>query len=330
MLGRMLLFLGFLFFCSLMQAQRIYVSEQGTGLGTSWEDALGDLQLALGQATFGTEIWVSAGTYFPTQTGDRNMHFTIPDGVMLYGGFKGTETDLSQRNWDIHLTLLSGEIGTPAPSDNSFTVLYTSGASDATVIDGFMITGGMANGIGDKGDKTVSGGGWYNDGTRAPSMPEIRNCTFNNNFGREGAALFNNGHRGNAIVTVQNCTFTDNVADLDGGAIYNESTGGNAYLFLRHSVFNSNEASYGAGIFNSNKEGVGKVLIQDCEFTNNLSYIRGSSIYETGRVSATVENSVFQNNQSSFGMEEAPITPVEYKTQPKGASNPFTVKSAGS
>jgi len=329
MLGRMLLFFCFLFLFSFLQAQRIYVSEQGTGLGTSWEDAMGDLQLALGQAGFGTEIWVSAGTYFPTRIHDRQAHFTVPDGVMLYGGFNGSESDLSQRNWHLNPTFLSGEIGTSAPSDNSFTVLYTSGVSTATVVDGFMITGGMANGVGERGDKVVSGGGWYNDGTRMPSTPEIRNCTFINNFGREGAAFFNNGSRGNAMVTVQNCTFTNNVADLDGGAIYNESKGGNAYLFLRHSIFDSNEASYGAGIFNSNKEGVGRVDIQDCEFTNNLSYIRGSTIYETGKVSAIVGNSIFQNNVSSFGKEDAPVSPVEDKVS-KGTNTVLTVKSAGS
>ena len=40
MLGRMLLFFCFLFLFSLLQAQRIYVSEQGTGMGTSWQDAM--------------------------------------------------------------------------------------------------------------------------------------------------------------------------------------------------------------------------------------------------------------------------------------------------
>ncbi len=327
MLGRFTLLLGLtLLFCK-AEAQRLFVAENGSGQGTSWEDASGDLNAVLNLATAGTEIWVAAGTYYPTQSHDRNAHFTIPDGVALYGGFKGIETDISQRDWQLNPTFLSGEIGTSAPSDNSFTIIYTSGVSDATRIDGFIITGGMANGMGEKGDKSVSGGAWYNDGTRRPSTPEVRNCTFSNNFGREGAAIFNNGKNGNVMALLQNCTFSDNIADLDGGAIYNESKGGNAYLFLHDCSFQSNEASYGAGIFNSNKEGVGKVLVKNCDFTNNLSYIRGSSIYETGRVSATVENSVFHNNQSSFGMENSPAPAEEDK--PKSV-NTFTVKSAGS
>lgn len=329
MLGKITYLLIFTaLFCQLY-GQRVYVAKGGTGSGASWQDATGDLNAALRSAGFGTEIWVAAGTYYPTANHDRDAHFSIPDGVVLYGGFKGTETDLSFRNWQANPTFLSGEIGSSAPTDNSYTVIYTKGVSAATVIDGFVITGGMANGVGEKGHKSVSGGAWYNDGTSKPSTPEIRNCVFSNNYGREGAAIFNNGKNGNVMALLQNCTFADNIADLDGGAIYNESSGGNAYLFLHDCSFQGNEASYGAGIFNSNKEGVGKVLVKNCDFTNNLSYIRGSSIYETGKFSATVENSVFHNNQSSFGMEEAPATPVVTEEKAKGAGN-FIVKSAGS
>ncbi len=44
----------------------IYVKSSGTGGGTTWATAYTDLQLALSVAKSGDEIWVAAGTYFPT------------------------------------------------------------------------------------------------------------------------------------------------------------------------------------------------------------------------------------------------------------------------
>ena len=44
----------------------------------------------------GTEIWVAEGTYKPTTGTDRSATFSLPDGVVIYGGFSGVETARDQ------------------------------------------------------------------------------------------------------------------------------------------------------------------------------------------------------------------------------------------
>ena len=106
----------------------------------------------------------------------ETIAFVIPDGVNVYGGFYGNETNLDQRNSQKHQTVLSGAIGTADSSDNSLTVIYFKNASSATLLDGFTIEAGCANQDGKFGELQKCGGGLYNDGigTGNQSMPLIQ------------------------------------------------------------------------------------------------------------------------------------------------------------
>ena len=79
----------------------LYVKPNGFGLGSSWDDAMGDLQEAIYSAyysgdpeesgTYGT-VWVSGGDYVLPTT------LQWMANVKVYGGFRGTnETKLTQR-----------------------------------------------------------------------------------------------------------------------------------------------------------------------------------------------------------------------------------------
>ncbi len=126
------------------------------GNGASWACAFQNLQDAINAASSGHEIWVKAGTYFPTKEPDgttdtpRNFTFLLKNGVAIYGGFAGTETARSQRNRVSNVTKLSGDVGTVGDnSDNCYHVVVSVSDANTTVLDGFTV---------EKGNATTSGG----------------------------------------------------------------------------------------------------------------------------------------------------------------------------
>ncbi len=264
-----------------LAGQKIYYVKVGsTGNGDSWERALGDLTLALAKARSGDEIWVAAGTYTPTRNDDRQAAFVIPDGVGVYGGFAGTETNRFQRDWQLNKTFLSGEIGSPNLGDNCYNVVITRGVSSATVVDGFIITGGSAGGSTPAGDRFRCGGGWYNDGTQQPSNPIISNCTFLSNYARDGGALYNNGAGGEASPVLLNCRFFANRADMDGGALFNDGRkDGKSNPRLENCRFEGNQANYGGAVLDYGAGGQASPRFFSCQFINNQAYMRGGGLF---------------------------------------------------
>ncbi|HHM20664.1 MAG TPA: hypothetical protein ENJ20_01455 [Bacteroidetes bacterium] len=258
------------------------MKQGGNGIGSSWANATGDLQYALAKARPGTEIWIAAGTYYPVQCtscteNDRSVSFVIPEGVTLLGGFRGNEKRAKQRRWLKHLTRLSGNIGRPGPTDNSYTVVLTRGVSYATVLDGLIIADGYADAPKPVGHPFRSGGGLYNDGSGVgvQSNPTLRNCLFLNNFAMEGGALFNNGDLGNASPEIEDCTFTSNRAFYGGGAIFNNGEQGKANPVINYTQFVNNEASFGPGIFHACPEKNTDPKIFNSTFANNKAHYGG-------------------------------------------------------
>jgi hypothetical protein len=194
----------------------VYVKYNATGAnnGTSWTDAFQSLQDALVSACPGTQIWVAAGTYKP-HVSDRNVSFVMVKDVAIYGGFNGTETQLTARNWATNETILSGDIGAISNVDNSYIVVKNVN-NDLTpsnsVLDGFTITGGN-NISSSSGNGT--GGGMCN----INSSPGINNCKFLFNYAPSGGGMYNR----NSSPSLTNCTFSNNTGYDYGAGIYNGS-----------------------------------------------------------------------------------------------------------
>ena len=262
-------------------AQIFYVHPEGKGNGMSWDEAASDLALILAQTEAGDEIWVAAGTYTATRSGDRNISFVIPNGVSVFGGFSGQETMRKQRDWSKNPTILSGEIGAPGEDDNTFNVVYTENVGPATRLDGFIIMGGNANGQVPKGGRIRGGGGWHDMAANGgKSRPHISNCTFLANKALEGGAFYCNGEDGSSSPIFSNCRFQGNFANVDGGAIFsNGRSESTSQVKLFNCIFQDNMASYGAGIFFDNGFNETGLTVENCIFKKNNAFLWGGGIY---------------------------------------------------
>lgn len=288
----------------LLDAKVIYVNQGSNGNGNSWQQAYGSLQQALKAAKKGDEIWVAAGVYVPTHNGDRNISFRLVESVSLYGGFAGFEQTREERNPQLHKTILSGNIGSASADDNSYTVVYAEKISDATIIDGFIISEGMANGT-DKGvNIKTCGAAWFN----RSASPTITNCIFTNNTARKGAAIYNAaGKAGICSPKITNCTFQNNQADFDGGSIFNDGTDGKCMPVIRQCRFVNNIATYGAGMMNRAVNGMTKVKLVRCHFKLNKSLVKGGAVYNhrdnSGICEVETQDCTFEDNAASVGAD---------------------------
>lgn len=264
-------------------ASIIYVDKDATGNndGTSWQDAYADLNVALSNLNDNDEVWVAEGVYNPV---NRTTPFTINNtGIKIYGGFLGTETQLSDRVFGANETIFSADIanndGMVRPlirfasppsnkSDNSFNVFLISSFSSTnpTVFDGVSITHA-----------------WIGSGVRiqefSTSVPnlEFRNCQFKYNGSPRGSAVRAENMEYNSTTDIAKFTFNQ-------------------------CVFEKNAAFQGAGFYAStNSNASGTIAGQKVEFTFSNSLFEGNQTGEdiNGTPTAPYEGSAYYITRSS-------------------------------
>ncbi|XAH25353.1 choice-of-anchor U domain-containing protein [Xylophilus sp. GW821-FHT01B05] len=277
--------------------------------GSSWTPAT-TLQAALGNANC-DEIWVQQGLYKPTTDDDRTVSFAINRPLKLYGGFTGRETALAERSGDSSSTTLSGDIGTEGDSsDNSYHVLVIGGTdrttgngsytSADTVVDGFTVTAGQANGVGFNG----WGGGLYCNGSGAGKVcsPLLAGLVFQGNAATFGGAIVNDGFiGGSSSPAITNTTFSGNSA-ASGGAIFNHGTSGSSSPAITNTTFSGNSAASGGAIYNYGRSGSSSPAITNTTFSGNSAAGNGGAIYSYGgfgNSSATITNTTFSGNSAT-------------------------------
>jgi uncharacterized repeat protein (TIGR01451 family) len=328
------------------QAGVIYVDDDSACAATcggSWATAYPNLQDGLAAATPGSEIWVAAGIYYPDEgagqtDNDRNSTFQLLNGVALYGGFAGTETQRSERDWEANVTVLSGDVEgdditnpdgvldnvSGIVSNNVYHVVTSSGTDNSAILDGFTITGGNAHA---EHPVDGTGGGLHNDSGSAT----LSNLVFQANRAAIGGGI------GNAMgaLALENVRFSSNEA-YAGGAMFNsgypllpsvDATGDKPILdatgapSLNEVAFLENRAEFGGGMVNdlisptltsttfiSNTAdwGGGLYNYESNTQLNNAIFIGNEAFYEGGGMlndfsSPTLQNSLFYLNYADAG-----------------------------
>lgn len=281
------------------QSGRIYVDAAAIGNndGASWTDAYTNLVDALGKAEPGSEIWVAAGTYRPRNNGlGRESAFVFKSGVAVYGGFISGDTELAQRNPDNNITILSGDLNgndtadAQSRQDNLYHVAIFNGCSDATILDGFTISGGNANWT--DPDSTKPDGADYEQKYGGGilcvnSHMIVRDCVIRgNSCSDRGGGIFVSQ---DSQPTFEQCRFKGNISGILGGGMASYGP-----TILKDSVFETNQGQVGGGLWGTAE------TVAGCRFIGNIATLNGGGVYAIADM--TVENGLFADNQAaSYG-----------------------------
>ncbi len=294
--------------------QRIFVNEEASGAndGASWTNAFTNLQDALAEAVnyCSAEIWVAKGVYYPDKvngqnTNNRSSSFIMRSGVKLYGGFAGNETDLSQRNWFNNKTYLSGDLlknNTDYNNaqflnydDNAYHVVRSQNIDHTSVLDGFYIQSGNANGTGEED----SGGGIYMNN----STMTIANCEVSFNHAYQGTGIY--------LLTssplIVNCFIKSNKAISGGAGVYNNYySSGYFYNCVFHSnqVGTTTQAGGGGGAIENNDNS--SPYFVNCTISGNDAKT-GGAVFNLAYSNPVFFNSIIWNNKSVL---TAPVSSI--------------------
>ena len=325
-------------FETLAKGRRLYVSKTGDNSdGLSWATAYADPQRAIdqlyGDGTRGKgEVWIAKGVYVPQSYIKSNiaddqttpLAFQMRNGISVYGGFDGTEDDLSDRKykgnepWQFaNETILRGSDYTEnsakwnttdemwAVSSKSYHVVWFAAnpyemktIADAefsltTVLDGVIVEGGSASSNGDLKFCPQQGAGIYMMGANN----SVRRCIVrNNNAGMkslhqsatlspQGGGIYNLGGQIRYSLVYNNSA-------AEGGGIYMSAVG-----FVNNSMVANNSAVNGSGIFVDRSFAQEQYLIIATNvITNNTSTSNGA-VYVKG--DGLVEQCTIGNNYTS-------------------------------
>lgn len=262
-----------------------YVKSGGTGDGSSWSKAMGNIQQAVDSAaTMGADVWVAKGVYYS----DSSAVVYLKPGVSLYGGFAGTELSLLVRDTAANPTVLDG-------NDSIQVICQQQNFDDSlsVVVDGFTIQNGMAE----------NGGGAYLRKNATLDNCIIKGCQAVD----KGIAVYSNG--GNILRSLicengdmsssevnKNATLYFIGGKIDSCIVKNNEAYGIGVLrtestIIKNSLFEGNK-SYNNRLFDCNKS----TIMSDCRIINHVTDNGNTQFFFWS--SSKVERCVFDGNEN--------------------------------
>lgn len=308
----------------------VFKNSINPGDGLTWNTAFTEMGSCIESASIGDTIWVGAGVYFISEA------LKIKSGMKVYGGFSGTESILSERNFEINKAVLWG---------SNSKLLYFENTDSTTLVDGFSLVNGKTN-LDQNFDcfqfppayfYCMGGAAYiYSDDVTKPSFANFKNCTFKKNSARYGGAIGLYLDKGDGGLSIENCEFDTNNSIEDAGAIsgslgknctgkilisdsyfhsnYNGywgtgviavyQTSTKSSTTITRSTFDSNFTYLGPGVISNSSNGSQKFRIAECRFTNNKT---GNNKFEPGTGGVLgggyfdVDRCLFRNNKAFEG-----------------------------
>ena len=277
----------------------IYVAADGTGDGSSWENATPYIEYASARSIDGIDkIWVKSGTYYGDVI-NPNGAFVIYKNNRVYGGFAGNEGpdfNLDDRDFEANPTILDGQ--------NQRRVLYQTDHFqnyEYSLWDGFTIQNGSTGaGAGaylccnsrfsnckflNNNSVGFGGGVYIITAFYDNSTVQFTKCTFEGNHGSLGGALCDmmGAH-------LLNCRFSNNDALTKGGAYY---VFANKQSSIVNTIFDHNTAKLGGAMYNK-----GKISMINCDIVDNHTLESGGGLVNETQYSKFY-NSVFWGNTAA-------------------------------
>lgn len=257
-----------------------FFRENGTGDGSSWENAGGaDLLVKLlgdelapevkynkntnGWRLYGADLHLAAGTYTLPKT--IAFQIAVNNKTAVYGGYPTTleGTSLAGRDAAANKTTISIADGSQRLFAGNGSSLYN------WIWDGLTFTGSL----------TFRGGAFYiNDNCKGTLA--FNDCIFNlTTTDTNGGGAFDFNTSKEFKCTFTNCSFNDCKSESGhGGAIFIQQ-GANTTITFNKCSFSGNVARCGGAIYNKKST----VVVDNCTFTSNkavgISNSDGSAIY---------------------------------------------------
>ena len=288
-------------------ATSIHVATDGDaeGDGLSWAEAT-TLQAALDNYIDGDVLLVKKGSYTPVMASGvvasdaRDGTYVLPDGVVIYGGFAGTETGADAaaivkareipRIHSTNATIIEGDIGTlrtemEANDDDNVKRLFVLGENNEATLDGLTIARGY---FGTDND----GAGIHADNG---SDLTIRHCRFIGNKGRDGGGIFVDDE---GELSITSSVFEGNYANF-GAAVYMRN---NSTLDVTSSTFEGNRLNGGgeglAIFFRDNATGT---VVSSSFLRNRGEEDSSGTLFGATGVTLHVSSSLFVGNNAEDG-----------------------------
>ena len=342
----------------LMAGRIRYVMQtrKGTGDGSSWENAMDDIQKAINDLAEDAngmkgEVWVAGGTYEIknriAEAQNAPTSLLMKDGISVYGSFYGNETSRAKRfaastdlkepwSWH-HPSIIKGngyESTTWSPTDEEWKVTSSSyhvvwfaplpdggqAFSDNVYLEGFIIEGGAYQETNDKKYEPDCGAGVYmNDPNAKLRYCIVRNC----NPGIKDTE--NKTPRGGGIYCRNGMTegnLVYNCSAYMGGGIYIDDAG-----FVTRSMVTNCSANMGAGVYlkgDATDPNKAYYQILATSVVSNNTSTRNGAVYVDGHglvINNTITNNYTTNTSDAADKESSNTGGVYIKKKGLIANN---------